>query len=160
MQINKVYCLLITTCTSSYLNKHAISVLLVITNMLLTNISPHLFCVQTALDEAFISVYNLCYTSLPVLALGFFDQDVKPQLTFKVCHNKPPLALFNQHFLWHFISTHSLSTRSCTSLGSWVFFSTTRSLQSQLFKASSPVCFSFSCPWVSSALTTSICALN
>ena len=48
--------------------------------------SPHLFCLQTALDEAFISVYNLCYTSLPVLALGFFDQDVKPQLTFKVCY--------------------------------------------------------------------------
>ena len=44
----------------------------------------HIFCLQTALDEAFISVYNLCYTSLPVLALGFFDQDVKPQLTFKV----------------------------------------------------------------------------
>jgi len=41
------------------------------------------FSAQTALDEAFISVYNLCYTSLPVLALGFFDQDVKPQLTFK-----------------------------------------------------------------------------
>ena len=39
---------------------------------------------QTALDEAFISVYNLFYTSLPVLALGVFDQDVKPQLTFKV----------------------------------------------------------------------------
>ena len=46
----------------------------------------HCFCLQTALDEAFISVYNLCYTSLPVLALGFFDQDVKPQLTFKVYH--------------------------------------------------------------------------
>ena len=39
---------------------------------------------QTALDEAFISAYNLFYTSLPVLALGFFDQDVKPLLTFKV----------------------------------------------------------------------------
>jgi len=41
------------------------------------------FSAQTALDEAFISVYNLFYTSLPVLALGVFDQDVKPQLTFK-----------------------------------------------------------------------------
>ena len=55
----------------------------------------------------------------------------------------------------------TLSTRSCISLVSWVSSSTTRSLQSLLFKASSPVCFSFSCPWVSSALTTlSTCALH
>jgi len=41
------------------------------------------FSAQTALGEDFIAVYNLFYTSLPVLALGFFDQDVKPQLTLK-----------------------------------------------------------------------------
>ena len=31
---------------------------------------------QTVFDPMFISVYNLFYTSLPVLALGVFDQDV------------------------------------------------------------------------------------
>jgi len=29
---------------------------------------------QTLYDEAFISLYNVCYTSLPVLVLGIFDQ--------------------------------------------------------------------------------------
>lgn len=31
---------------------------------------------QTVFDPMFISVYNLFYTSLPVLALGIFEQDV------------------------------------------------------------------------------------
>ncbi|CAD7087028.1 unnamed protein product [Hermetia illucens] len=34
------------------------------------------FSAQTVFDEMFISVYNLFYTSLPVLALGIFEQDV------------------------------------------------------------------------------------
>lgn len=34
------------------------------------------FSAQTVFDPMFISVYNLFYTSLPVLALGIFDQDV------------------------------------------------------------------------------------
>ncbi|XP_026463046.1 phospholipid-transporting ATPase ID isoform X2 [Ctenocephalides felis] len=34
------------------------------------------FSAQTVFDEMYISVYNLFYTSLPVLALGIFDQDV------------------------------------------------------------------------------------
>lgn len=29
---------------------------------------------QTLYDEAFISLYNVCYTSLPVLTLAIFDQ--------------------------------------------------------------------------------------
>ena len=29
---------------------------------------------QTLYDEAFISLYNICYTSLPILALGIFEQ--------------------------------------------------------------------------------------
>jgi magnesium-transporting ATPase (P-type) len=31
---------------------------------------------QTVFDPMFISVYNLFYTALPVLALGIFEQDV------------------------------------------------------------------------------------
>ncbi|XP_055909383.1 phospholipid-transporting ATPase ID isoform X2 [Eupeodes corollae] len=34
------------------------------------------FSAQTVFDPMFISVYNLFYTSLPVLALGVFEQDV------------------------------------------------------------------------------------
>jgi hypothetical protein len=36
------------------------------------------------LDPGFIAVYNLFYTSNPVLALAFFEQDVKPHLAIKV----------------------------------------------------------------------------
>ena len=34
------------------------------------------FCIlpQTIYDEAFISLYNLCYTSLPILILGLFEK--------------------------------------------------------------------------------------
>lgn len=34
------------------------------------------FSAQTIFDPMYISVYNLFYTSLPVLAVGIFDQDV------------------------------------------------------------------------------------
>ncbi|XP_011498736.1 PREDICTED: phospholipid-transporting ATPase ID isoform X5 [Ceratosolen solmsi marchali] len=34
------------------------------------------FSAQTVFDPMYISVYNLFYTSLPVLAIGIFDQDV------------------------------------------------------------------------------------
>lgn len=72
-----------------------------------------------------------------------------------------PAHLINSTNLPVSLHFYALSTRSCISLVSWVSSSTTRSLQSLLFKASSPVCFSFSCPWVSSALTTlSTCALH
>ena len=39
---------------------------------------------QTVLDPSFIAVYNLLYTSQPVLALAYFDQDVKPEMAIKV----------------------------------------------------------------------------
>jgi len=41
------------------------------------------FSAQTVLDPGFIAVYNLFYTSNPVLALAFFEQDVKPHLAIK-----------------------------------------------------------------------------
>merc|ERR1719348_1444823 len=41
------------------------------------------FSAQKSFTVDVITLYNLFYTSLPVLALGFFDQDVQPQLTFK-----------------------------------------------------------------------------
>ena len=40
-----------------------------------TGTPPGLF--QTVFDPMFIAVYNLFYTSMPVLALAVFDQDVK-----------------------------------------------------------------------------------
>ena len=99
---------------------------------------------QTALGEDFIAVYNLFYTSLPVLALGFCDQDVKPQLTLKVCH-----LLHFFVFAFDFSFPHILSTRCSTSPASCPSSSTTRSSPSPLFKASSQVCFSSFCQWVS-----------
>lgn len=41
-----------------------------------TIISCVYFLLQTVFDPMYISVYNLFYTSLPVLAVGIFDQDV------------------------------------------------------------------------------------
>lgn len=35
-----------------------------------------MFTLQTVFDPMYISIYNLFYTSLPVLAVGIFDQDV------------------------------------------------------------------------------------
>uniref|UniRef100_A0A8C4QUV2 Phospholipid-transporting ATPase n=1 Tax=Eptatretus burgeri TaxID=7764 RepID=A0A8C4QUV2_EPTBU len=37
------------------------------------------FSAQTVYDQWFITLYNIVYTSLPVLAMGCFDQDVKEQ---------------------------------------------------------------------------------
>merc|ERR1719318_496686 len=41
------------------------------------------FSAQTLLEAGFIAVYNLFYTSLPVLAMAYFDQDVEPGLAHK-----------------------------------------------------------------------------
>ncbi|KAM7158597.1 putative phospholipid-transporting ATPase IM isoform 2-T8 [Molossus nigricans] len=37
------------------------------------------FSAQTVYDQWFITLYNIVYTSLPVLAMGIFDQDVSDQ---------------------------------------------------------------------------------
>lgn len=54
---------------------------------------------QTLFDPMFISVYNLFYTSMPVLALGIFEQDVnaKNSITYPKLYT-PGLknALFNK----------------------------------------------------------------
>ncbi|KAL5275865.1 ATP8B2 family protein [Megaselia abdita] len=41
------------------------------------------FSAQTVFDPFYISVYNLFYTSLPVLALGIFEQDVSDKLSLQ-----------------------------------------------------------------------------
>ncbi|XP_059080986.1 phospholipid-transporting ATPase ID-like isoform X7 [Tigriopus californicus] len=41
------------------------------------------FSAQTLFEPAFIAVYNLFYTSQPVLALGVFDQDVSAEMCLK-----------------------------------------------------------------------------
>ncbi|XP_076466035.1 phospholipid-transporting ATPase ID-like [Babylonia areolata] len=65
------------------------------------------FSAQTLFDPFFISLYNVFYTSLPILALGVFDQDVDeahciryPKLYLPGIHN----SLFNiKVFLWSVI---------------------------------------------------------
>ncbi|KAF6738872.1 Phospholipid-transporting ATPase ID [Oryzias melastigma] len=42
------------------------------------------FSAQTVYDEWFITLFNIVYTSLPVLAMGLFDQDVNDQNS--LCH--------------------------------------------------------------------------
>jgi hypothetical protein len=45
------------------------------------SIALYILFFQTLYDEAFISLYNVCYTSLPTLAMGIFDQ---VQYCFKI----------------------------------------------------------------------------
>eukprot|EP00095_Tigriopus_kingsejongensis_P008981 maker-scaffold570_size134912-snap-gene-0.9 protein:Tk08981 transcript:maker-scaffold570_size134912-snap-gene-0.9-mRNA-1 annotation:"phospholipid-transporting atpase id" len=57
------------------------------------------FSAQTLFEPAFIAVYNLFYTSQPVLALGVFDQDVSSELCLKYPKLYTPglnSALFNK----------------------------------------------------------------
>lgn len=42
------------------------------------------FSGQSAYDDWFLSLYNVLFTSLPVLALGVFDQDVSARFCLKV----------------------------------------------------------------------------
>lgn len=50
-------------------------------NIVNSKIHVQLFSSQTLYDPAFISFYNVFYTSLPVLALGIFDQDVDDRVS-------------------------------------------------------------------------------
>ncbi|XP_069982480.1 probable phospholipid-transporting ATPase IM isoform X3 [Penaeus vannamei] len=57
------------------------------------------FSAQTLFDPMFISVYNLFYTSMPVLALGIFEQDVNAVNSIKFPRLYSPglnNALFNK----------------------------------------------------------------
>ncbi|XP_068248598.1 probable phospholipid-transporting ATPase IM isoform X2 [Palaemon carinicauda] len=57
------------------------------------------FSAQTLFDPMFISVYNLFYTSMPVLALGIFEQDVNSKNSIKFPRLYTPglqNALFNK----------------------------------------------------------------
>lgn len=42
------------------------------------------FSGQPAYNDWFLSLYNVFFTSLPVLALGVFDQDVSARFCLKV----------------------------------------------------------------------------
>eukprot|EP00794_Sanderia_malayensis_P010085 gene10085-11115_t len=50
------------------------------------------FSAQTLYDAWFISLYNVCFTSLPVLAMGIFDKDVSD----KSCRDFPKLYIPGQ----------------------------------------------------------------
>ncbi|VVC99614.1 unnamed protein product [Leptidea sinapis] len=50
---------------------------------LLQELCLHCLPLLTVFDEMFISVYNLFYTSLPVLALGVFEQDVSDVISLQ-----------------------------------------------------------------------------
>ncbi|XP_050303253.1 probable phospholipid-transporting ATPase IM isoform X2 [Anthonomus grandis grandis] len=54
------------------------------------------FSAQTVFDPMYISIYNLFYTSLPVLALGIFDQDVndKNSIAYPQLYRPGHLNLF------------------------------------------------------------------
>ncbi|XP_056593278.1 phospholipid-transporting ATPase ID [Triplophysa dalaica] len=55
------------------------------------------FSAQTVYDEWFITLYNLVYTALPVIALSIFDQDVNDRWSFQYPQLYSPGQL-NQYF--------------------------------------------------------------
>lgn len=52
------------------------------------------FSGQPAYNDWYMSFYNVFFTSLPVIALGVFDQDVSARLCLKV-HNDNPSKGFD-----------------------------------------------------------------
>ncbi|XP_041083017.1 probable phospholipid-transporting ATPase IM isoform X2 [Polyodon spathula] len=58
------------------------------------------FSAQTVYDQWFITLFNIVYTSLPVLAMGLFDQDVNEQSSLEHPRLYEPgqlNVLFNKH---------------------------------------------------------------
>uniref|UniRef100_A0A3Q1IQG7 Phospholipid-transporting ATPase n=1 Tax=Anabas testudineus TaxID=64144 RepID=A0A3Q1IQG7_ANATE len=58
------------------------------------------FSAQTVYDQWFITLFNIVYTSLPVLAMGLFDQDVNDQNSLRYPSLYKPgqqNLLFNKH---------------------------------------------------------------
>ncbi|XP_055352737.1 phospholipid-transporting ATPase ID-like [Paramacrobiotus metropolitanus] len=76
------------------------------------------FTAQTVYDPLFVTVYNLFYTSLPILALGVFDQDVNDNnsLEFPKLYSPGQRNLFfNKREFLRLHATASLPRLLCTS---------------------------------------------
>ncbi|XP_031494819.1 putative phospholipid-transporting ATPase 9 [Nymphaea colorata] len=88
------------------------------------------FSGQAAYNDWFMSTYNVFFTSLPVAALGIFDQDVSARL----CLQFPLLyqeGVQNVLFSWRRIFSWMLNGVYSAAV---VFFFTTRTLQIQAFR--------------------------
>jgi hypothetical protein len=55
------------------------------------------FSGQPAYNDWYMSFYNVFFTSLPVIALGVFDQDVSARFCLKVQNYYPSLSLYVQY---------------------------------------------------------------
>jgi phospholipid-translocating ATPase len=66
------------------------------------------FSAQTLLDESFIAVYNVFYTSWPVLVLAFFDQDLNTHFCVKFPKLYTP-GLTSQFFNYHQFTMSALN---------------------------------------------------
>ncbi|XP_038124235.1 phospholipid-transporting ATPase ID-like [Cyprinodon tularosa] len=62
------------------------------------------FSAQTVYDEWFITLYNLVYTSLPILSLSLFDQDVNDRWSFQYpqlyCPGQLNMYFSKKAFVW------------------------------------------------------------
>ncbi|XP_047963025.1 probable phospholipid-transporting ATPase 8 [Salvia hispanica] len=88
------------------------------------------FSGQPAYNDWYMSCYNVFFTSLPVIALGVFDQDVSPRL----CLKNPELyqeGIQNILFSWPRILGWILNGIICSVV---VFFFTTSSALHQAFR--------------------------
>lgn len=52
------------------------------------------FSGQPAYNDWFLSLYNVLFTTLPVVALGVFDQDVSARFCLKVTNSHTPSLLY------------------------------------------------------------------
>ncbi|KAE8732203.1 putative phospholipid-transporting ATPase 11 [Hibiscus syriacus] len=88
------------------------------------------FSGQAVYNDWFLSLYNIFFTSLPVIALGVFDQDVSSRLCLKF-----PLlyqeGIQNVLFSWHRILAWSFNGVLSATI---IFFFCIRAIQHQAFR--------------------------
>ncbi|XP_071844250.1 phospholipid-transporting ATPase ID-like isoform X2 [Apostichopus japonicus] len=72
------------------------------------------FSAMTVYDEYFITLYNICFTSMPVIALGIFDQDVSDEMSIRYPELYKPGQ--KSKFFNYYVFTKSLLQGVLTSL--------------------------------------------
>ena len=92
------------------------------------------FSGQAAYNDWYMSFYNVFFTSLPVIALGVFDQDVSAKLCLKV---------LNCHFLKLILSVWKIFKDQKVDIYSYSSYKI-RTVHTEFFSIG-PSCYQFTC---------------
>ncbi|KAI7985561.1 putative phospholipid-transporting ATPase 9 [Camellia lanceoleosa] len=89
------------------------------------------FSGQAAYNDWYLSFYNVFFTSLPVIALGVFDQDISAQCCLKAIPSFVPEGIQNVLFSWLRIFSWALSGAFSATC---IFFFCIYSMEDQAFR--------------------------